>query len=338
MGYTDAPIGLHVTVDGWDDLGDGTVRTPILELSGFDYDYVKTVGVPYPGMLAVSDVGAIYEYQPFENEFGGLFKRIAKGLKKVAKKGGELIAKGAKNLGKAGVKFAKKKIKQKLEHLKNPMSAMIDPWKNRLAFGKKILSKTKWGRAAIKVGSKALKTSMKIVKPLAKHVGTWAPRLAPVAALIPGVGPAISGAMLSAGTIANKINQYGGAIENALVMDQKTGAAKMIKKLAIDPKNRVKLASDLYKEAKRFQRAPNSQIQELLTNLKKMSPRKFARPIKPLPKATVAAAAKLQRMARSDYNRDVAAKVRQVSGGNAAKQARINALVQQLIKLGYPVA
>jgi hypothetical protein len=335
MGYVNEPVGIHVEVDGWDDLGDGTVRTPMLELSGSDYEYVSVVGSPYPGMLAVSDVGAVYEYQPFDDAFGGLFKRIAKGIKKIGKKAGQAIKKGVVKGANLAVKYGKKQLKKKIDALKNPMSAMTSKWKDRLSIGKKLLSKTKFGRAAIKIGDKYIKAGIKIVKPLAKKVGEWAPRLAPVAALIPGVGPAISGAMLSAGTIANRINQYGGQIEQALAMDEKTGVTKKINTLRIDPNNRVKLAKALMKDASKYKRMPNAQIQDMLKNLQKKSPAQYARPLKPITKATAATATRLSRVARTDYNTDIQRKVVQASRGNAARQKQISNLVRQLSALGF---
>ena len=50
---------------------------------------------------------------------------------------------------------------------------------------------------------------MKIVKPLVKFVGKYAAKLAPIAAFIPGFGPAIAGGLLVAGKIAKTMQKFG---------------------------------------------------------------------------------------------------------------------------------
>lgn len=80
--------------------------------------------------------------------------------------------------------------------------------------GSKLLKKIPGGKFLMRLGKKIWKVAKKYVKPLVKLVGKWAPRLAPIAALIPGVGPAVSAAMLSAGTIAKLLDNYGTKIVN----------------------------------------------------------------------------------------------------------------------------
>jgi hypothetical protein len=74
---------------------------------------------------------------------------------------------------------------------------------------KKVLKKSRFGRFLLKVGGKIKKIAMKIVKPLVKFVGKYAAKLAPVAALIPGFGPAIAGGLMVAGKIANTMRKFG---------------------------------------------------------------------------------------------------------------------------------
>jgi len=293
MGYIDGPDNIAVRVDEYDDLGDGTVRTPILELAPYDYDYVRTVGFAHPGMMAISDTGDLYEY----DGLSGLFSRIRKGFKKIVKKGLKKVHK----------------------------------------ITKKVLSKTKFGKALIKIGDKVLKTSMKIVVPLAKKVGKWAPRLAPVAALIPGVGPAISGAMLAAGAIGKVVGKYGGVIKDVMVIDEKTGKKKKVQKLDVDPKKKAALVSDLKKAAEQVRKIPESQRKKMMEALRFHPPEKYRHPI-PLSKSSVASAQKLSAMARQDYTGDINAKIAQASGGNARKQNEIAALIRRLEKLGYRTA
>lgn len=73
---------------------------------------------------------------------------------------------------------------------------------------KKVLSRTKFGRLLIKVGAKIHKIAMKIVKPLIKFVGKYAAKLAPIAALIPGFGPAVAAGLYTAGKIANVMRKH----------------------------------------------------------------------------------------------------------------------------------
>jgi hypothetical protein len=286
------PIEVHAD----DDLGDGTVRTPMLELTPFDFEYVQTVGFGYPGMMAVSDVGGVYEYQPAgDGMLGGWFKRIARGFKRVAKK---------------VVHGVRKKVR-------------------------KVMAKTRVGRALIKIGDKAMHFAMKIVKPLAKVVGKWATRLAPIAALIPGVGPAISGAMLAAGTVGKLINKYGGVIQDVMVVDQKTGVKKQVKQLKIDPKKKAMLTNALRAQAEKFKKMPGKQRQQLLNALNKKNPATHAKPSRPAAKSSIAAALMLAKKAQKDYGKEVQTKIVQASRGNKNRQQQIARLVQQLSKLGF---
>jgi len=101
---------------------------------------------------------------------------------------------------------------------------------------RKVLKKIPGGKYLMKLGRKVYKIAHKIVKPLAKYVGKYAAKLAPVAALIPGYGPAIAGALYTAGKVANLMNKYGAKIK---------GAAGTVRSLSF-PSG---------KSAKRFQRA-----------------------------------------------------------------------------------
>lgn len=79
--------------DVWDP-ATGTYRTPMLELSVDDYQYMQQNGMPYDGMLALGDTGEPYVYDGLGGWFKKIFKKIKKGVKKVARK----IKKGVKKL------------------------------------------------------------------------------------------------------------------------------------------------------------------------------------------------------------------------------------------------
>lgn len=117
---------------------------------------------------------------------------------------------------------------------------------------RKVVRKIPGGKYLIKLGKKIHKIAKKFVKPLVKFVGKYAAKLAPVAALIPGYGPAIAGALYSAGKIANIMLKYGAKLKGAAGTVRKLtfpsgGAAqgfqKHLKKLAFDEVSKRKLAA-----------------------------------------------------------------------------------------------
>lgn len=188
--------------DVWDAAA-GTYRTPMLELSLDDYQYMAQHGRPYDGMLALGDTGEPYVYDGLSGWFKKVFKKIKRGVKKVARK------------IKSGVK--------------------------------KLLKKTKFGRWLIKVGGKIKKIAMKIVRPLVKFVGKYAAKLAPIAAMIPGYGTAIAGALMAAGKIANLMQKYG------VLTEGKKGKVRTLK--VKNPKKNFKpFSKALHLEAERMKK------------------------------------------------------------------------------------
>lgn len=164
-------------VDGFGEV----VRTPMLEMDPVDYAHIARHGVPRPGAVALSDEGAVYQWVP--DQYGGLggffkklFRKIKKGVKKVARKIKKGVKKVVKGIGK-GIK--------------------------------KLVSKLPGGKWLVKMYGKIKKVAMKIVKPLMKLVGPIAKKLAPIAAMIPGYGPAIAGALHTAGKIAKVLKATG---------------------------------------------------------------------------------------------------------------------------------
>ena len=79
--------------DSWNSVSD-TYRTPMLQLSLEDYNYLQKTGRPYEGMIALGDTGEPYVYDGMGGFFKKLFKKVKKGVKKVASK----IKKGVKKL------------------------------------------------------------------------------------------------------------------------------------------------------------------------------------------------------------------------------------------------
>lgn len=168
---------LMAEYDDTDEIGDtGFVRTKHFEMSPDDYYTTMKQGQPRPGVLALADDGEVYQWVGNPDGLGGFFKKLFKKIKKGFRK----ITGGIRK----GLKFIGKKIK-------------------------KFVRKTAFGRALWKVGSKIWKTAMKIVKPMMKFIGPIAKRLAPIAAFVPGIGPAISGALMITGKINDIANKVG---------------------------------------------------------------------------------------------------------------------------------
>lgn len=109
---------------------------------------------------------------------------------------------------------------------------------------KKVLKKSKFGRFLLKVGAKIKKIAMKVVKPLIKFVGKYAAKLAPIAALIPGFGPAIAGGLMVAGKVAKTMQKFG---------VKTTGQKGKVRNLALkDPKKLPAFKKAMHAEAARM--------------------------------------------------------------------------------------
>jgi hypothetical protein len=179
MGYTRGDQVPHIMaeVDESDLLGStGLVRTKHFELDPDDYAYMVQNGVPRIGAMALADDGEIYAWQPGYDGLGGLFKKLARRVKKRVKKIGRRVKSVAKRVGRGVKKFAKR------------------------------IGRTK----VFRLGKRILKTAMKYVKPfLKKYGGKIMKAVAPIAAAIPGAGPFISTALVVAGTAYDKAQQMG---------------------------------------------------------------------------------------------------------------------------------
>lgn len=233
MGYIPNANHLPIEVTGADVVDEyGNVRTPMLELSADDYRYMERVHYPYDGMMALGDDGTIYEYDGTL----GFFRRLARRIKRRVKKGVRAIKRGVRRVGRRVVKLVKK------------------------------LPGAKY---VIKLGKKLVKVALKIVKPLAKFVGKWALKIAPIAAMIPGVGPVIAGYLTAAGTAAKLMNKYGVKIAETIVRDKK-GRKKKVKKLKFtDPKKAKAFKRALKKEAAKAKKLPKARLKRAVKALAK---------------------------------------------------------------------
>lgn len=78
---------------------------------------------------------------------------------------------------------------------------------------RRVIKKIPGGKYLIKLGKKIWKIAKKFVRPLAKFVGKYASKLAPIAALIPGYGPAIAAGLYTAGKIAKIMLKVGATVK-----------------------------------------------------------------------------------------------------------------------------
>jgi len=172
MEFDDDDSFLHPDYQGLGEM----VRTKMMEMDPREYAYAVRTGRPRIGAVALGDDGDVYQYtqDPVSGLgfFKKLFRRIRKGVRKVASK------------VKKGIKFIGSKAK-------------------------KLISKLPGGKYLVKLHNRIHRVAMKIVRPLSKFVGKYAKKLAPIAALIPGYGPAIAGALYTAGKIANVLKKTG---------------------------------------------------------------------------------------------------------------------------------
>lgn len=81
--------------------------------------------------------------------------------------------------------------------------------------GKSLLAKIPGGKYLIRLGQKVWGVAKKLVKPLARYLGPLsklASKIAPIAAMIPGYGPAIAAGLATAGKIGKLLSTYKVAI------------------------------------------------------------------------------------------------------------------------------
>lgn len=128
-------------------------------------------------------------------------------------------------------KKLRKRVKRKAKKL----------WKKGKKFAKKIIKKLPGGKYLLKFHAKLHKIAMKIAKPLMKYVGKYAKKLAPIAAMIPGYGPAIAGALYSAGKITDVLKKFGVGVDKKGKPKFKSGKqAKQFKRALVKQAKRAK--------------------------------------------------------------------------------------------------
>lgn len=170
---------------------DGLARTPMVELSPQDYQYLSiNRGQPYEGMMGLGDDGEVYVYDGLGGFFKRLFRKVKRRVKKVARK----IRRGIRRVRKGIRKVGRKAF------------SVVRKVGSRIRKGiRRVVKRLPGGKALIKIAGKIRKVAMKVVRPMTKVVGKWAGKLAPIARFIPGYGPAISAGLRIAGRVAKGI-------------------------------------------------------------------------------------------------------------------------------------
>lgn len=168
LGYIPDASSLMVEVNEADELQEGWVRTPMLEVAPDDYSYIKSHGKPYNGCTAVSDIGQVYEWDDMGALFS-LFGQAPKRRRRRRRRRGKKSAVRTAAPPSRTAKVASKSVKAKLP---------------------KIIKTIPTG-ALVKIKDTPITAAMKAVKPIIESVDYWARKLAPVAAILPGSGPSI---------------------------------------------------------------------------------------------------------------------------------------------------
>jgi len=242
MEYDDSDV---VALDG---MGEGLVRTKMLEMDPYEVAYALRTGAPRPGAVALGDDGEIYQWQV--TPMGGFFSKLFSKVKKVARK--------VKGGIKKGIRWVGSKAKQ-------------------------LIKKLPGGKYLLKVYDKVKKIGMKLVKPLTKYLGPLAKKVAPIAALIPGYGPAIAAGLYKVGAMADTLKKYKVKLDKMGRPKFKSGKqAKLVKK-ALEKKAKALRKKKKRKKGKRSKREMRAKLEkrirrELERKYRKQQPRLIAPP------------------------------------------------------------
>lgn len=172
------------------------------------------------------------ELAPEDYKYIEVFKRPYDGMLGLTDEGEPVAYDGLNGFFKRLFRKVKKKVKSVARRIKKGLKAVI--------------RKLPGGKWLLKIAGKIRKVAMKIVRPLVKFVGKYAAKLAPIAALIPGYGPAIAAGLHAAGKIAKMMNKWG-----VTTVGKKGKVRDLFSK---NPKNIKGLQKDLADEARKLQR------------------------------------------------------------------------------------
>jgi len=118
---------------------------------------------------------------------------------------------------------------------------------------KRIIKKARRaGKYLVKFGKKVKKVALKTIKPVLRKIGKFSKYLAPIAAIVPGIGPAITAGLMATGKVAEIAQKFG------VMQSKKTG--KLIFK---NPKQRKLFQRALTHQAKGLEQFQKLRLQRL---------------------------------------------------------------------------
>lgn len=178
--YVDSPLpmvgadrlGLMMEYDENDEIGRLPDGSPVVRTKMLEIDPEQLAHIYRTGKPQAHTVALSDDgdvYQWVEGPLGGFFKKLFKRVKKGVRKVASGIRKGAR----------------------------------------KLIKKLPGGKYLIKVYDKVKRVAMKAVRPLVKILGKIGRKVAPIAALIPGYGPAIAAVLYKAGKITKLLKDFG---------------------------------------------------------------------------------------------------------------------------------
>ena len=202
--------GLSVDVDS-DDYEDGTVETPALEVSPEDYEYMRYMGCPTIGCLGLSDSGNVYQFDGFS--FKKLLGNISAAAKKAAKKLKVAVDKAFDEEKKKKSTMTYKEAQDILVKAGYLPQAVITAPQNLSKAKKTEYDKTvkKYMLAESKPtartagATRKVKVQKKAVQPIIKEIRAQVKALAPVAAIVPGMGPALKVGLQAAANASDAV-------------------------------------------------------------------------------------------------------------------------------------
>jgi hypothetical protein len=218
-------LGQYVEVDGQETApwNNEAVRTPLVELRPSDFAFLAQYLIPYSGMRGVSDNGDIIEY----DGLSGFWKKLKRAAKATATWGGsealrkkaakeaskkrEMSPAARKKLHEAFVRANKHADKLLKDAKKKRMSSTshgdISAGHIRKGIGlettgkaaaniasniQRVTSQTGNGKVAVNISGDVKEVQMRIIRPIPAMIGKNLTSVSPVAAFVPGPGPAMT--------------------------------------------------------------------------------------------------------------------------------------------------
>lgn len=179
----------------------GLARTPMIEVCPSDFDYMRsTGGRAYNGMMGLGDDGQIYVY----DGFGGFFKKLFKKIGKAAKKAGEFVTgkyvvdkirEGKKDADSATAEKKTQTVASVAAKKGWTPSEVAKAVQGRIRKDLPKITQRVGDKTFVRLADKPIETDMAVKKPSKVAVRKQVHKVVPVAAVVPGDGPAIRAAI-----------------------------------------------------------------------------------------------------------------------------------------------